>query len=162
MNEISLGVLRPVDPRTRWPHKAADFPPWLAHPDNIQRLGEAIGPELEVEHTEVAVGLFAADLLARDSATGNHVVIENQLNHTDHDHLGESLTCAAVQQRMAVPAGVGQKDADLAVVDLAGGAAVPGRGGSVRLRHKPRVRADQPAPQTVAQVAAALPARAWQ
>ena len=57
-----------------WPNEAADFTPWLAHPDNIQRLGEAIGLELEVEHTEMAVGPFAADILARDSATGNYVV----------------------------------------------------------------------------------------
>jgi len=78
-----------------WPNEAADFTPWLAHPDNIQRLGEAIGLELEVEHTEVAVGPFAADILARDSATGNYVVIENQLSPTDHDHLGKSLTYAA-------------------------------------------------------------------
>jgi Domain of unknown function (DUF4268) len=78
-----------------WPSEAADFTPWLAHPDNIQRLGEAIGFELEIEHTEVAVGPFAADILARDSATGNYVVIENQLTRTDHDHLGKSLTYAA-------------------------------------------------------------------
>ena len=95
MNEPSLGTLQSVDPRKLWPHEAADFTPWLAHPDNIQRLGEAIGLELEVEHTEVAVGPFAADILARDSATGNYVVIENQLSRTDHDHLGKALTYAA-------------------------------------------------------------------
>ena len=95
MNEPSLGTLRPVAPRTMWLNEAANFTPWLAHPDNIQRLGEAIGLELEVEHTEVAVGPFAADILARDSATGNYVVIENQLNGTDHDHLGKALTYAA-------------------------------------------------------------------
>jgi hypothetical protein len=95
MNQPSLGTLRPVEPRTLWPNEAGDFTPWLAHPDNIQRLGEAIGLELEVEHTEVAVGPFAADILARDSATGNYVIIENQLSRTDHDHLGKSLTYAA-------------------------------------------------------------------
>src|SRR5713226_9541720 len=79
MNEPSLGTLRPVDPRTMWANEAADFTPWLAHPDNIKRLGEAIGFELEVEHTEVAVGPFAADILARETATGTYVVIENQL-----------------------------------------------------------------------------------
>ncbi|MBI2480118.1 MAG: DUF4268 domain-containing protein [Planctomycetia bacterium] len=77
-----------------WPHEAGNFTPWLAHPDNIQRLGEAIGLELEVEHTEVAVGPFAADILARETASGTYVV-ENQLNRTDHDHLGKSLTYAA-------------------------------------------------------------------
>jgi hypothetical protein len=95
MNDASLGNLRPVDARTMWPNEAAHFTPWLAHPDNINRLGEAIGFELEVEHTEVAVGPFAADILARETATGNYVVIENQLNRTDHDHLGKSLTYAA-------------------------------------------------------------------
>jgi hypothetical protein len=79
-----------------WPHEAADFTPWLAHPDNIKRLGEAIGLELEVEHTEVAVGPFAADILARESGTGSYVVVENQLEATDHDHLGKSLVYAAV------------------------------------------------------------------
>lgn len=95
MNAPSLGNLRRVDPRTMWPNEATHFTPWLAHPDNINRLGEAIGFELEVEHTEVAVGPFAADILARETATGNYVVIENQLNRTDHDHLGKSLTYAA-------------------------------------------------------------------
>ena len=68
MQESFLGILRPVDARTMWPHEAADFTPWLAHPENIQRLGDAIGLELEVEHTEVAVGPFAADILARETA----------------------------------------------------------------------------------------------
>ena len=95
MNETTLGTLRPVDPRILWANETADFTPWLAHPDNIKRLGEAIGLELEVEHTEVAVGPFAADILARDSGTGSYVIIENQLNRTDHDHLGKSLTYAA-------------------------------------------------------------------
>ncbi len=95
MNEPFLGTLRPVEPRTLWPNEAADFTPWLAHPDNIKRLGEAIGLELEVEHTEVAVGPFASDILARESGTGSYVIIENQLNRTDHDHLGKSLTYAA-------------------------------------------------------------------
>lgn len=92
---MSLGTLRAVDPRRMWPDEAADFTPWLAQLANIQRLGEAIGLELEVEHTEVAVGPFAADILARDSATGDYVVIENQLARTNHDHLGKALTYAA-------------------------------------------------------------------
>jgi hypothetical protein len=95
MQEISLGTLRPIDPRTMWPHEASNFTPWLAQPNNIKRLGDAIGLELEIEHTEVAVGPFAADILARETASGTYVVIENQLNRTDHDHLGKSLIYAA-------------------------------------------------------------------
>jgi hypothetical protein len=90
-----LGILRPVDPRAMWRDEAAHFTPWLAEPENIQRLGQAIGLELEVEHTEMAVGPFAADILARDSATGDYVIIENQLARTNHDHLGKAITYAA-------------------------------------------------------------------
>jgi hypothetical protein len=90
-----LGTLRAVEPRTMWPDEAADFTPWLARPESIQSLGRAIGLELEVEHTEMAVGPFAADILARDSATGDYVIIENQLARTNHDHLGKAITYAA-------------------------------------------------------------------
>ncbi|MBM4197993.1 MAG: hypothetical protein FJ197_13065 [Gammaproteobacteria bacterium] len=91
----TLGTLRAVEPRTMWPDEAADFTPWLAREENILALGRAIGLELEVEHTEMAVGPFAADILARDSAIGNYVIIENQLAKTNHDHLGKAITYAA-------------------------------------------------------------------
>ena len=74
MTDPQLGILRAVDPRSMWRDEAADFTPWLAQPENIQRLGQAIGLELEAEHTEMAVGPFAADILARDSATGDYVI----------------------------------------------------------------------------------------
>lgn len=90
-----LGTLMAIDPRQVWAHEAADFTPWLAAPESITRLGEAIGLELAAENTEVAIGPFAADIVARDTATGAYVVIENQLNRTDHDHLGKALTYAA-------------------------------------------------------------------
>ena len=92
---IRLGELQAVDLRQLWQNEATDFTPWLAAPENMQRLGDAIGLELEVENTEVSVGPFSADILARETATGNYVVIENQLGKTDHDHLGKALTYAA-------------------------------------------------------------------
>src|SRR3990172_8773103 len=95
MTDPQLGILRAVDPRSMWRDEGADFTPWLAQPENIQRLGQAIGLELEAEHTEMAVGPFAADILARDSATGDYVIIENQLARTNHDHLGKAITYAA-------------------------------------------------------------------
>jgi hypothetical protein len=63
--------------------------------ENIGRLGEALGMELEVENTEVAVGPYAADIVARDTVTGRYVVIENQLGKTNHDHLGKLITYGA-------------------------------------------------------------------
>ena len=92
---MRLGELQAVDLRQLWQNEATDFTPWLASPENMQRLGESIGLELAVENTEVSVGPFSADILARETATGNYVVIENQLGKTDHDHLGKALTYAA-------------------------------------------------------------------
>jgi hypothetical protein len=91
-----LGELKLLDVRSLWPNESSDFTPWLANAENISRLGAALGLELEVESTEVAVGPYAADILARDSGTGGYVVIENQLGKTDHDHLGKAITYAAV------------------------------------------------------------------
>ncbi len=74
--------------------RAAFFTPWLALEENISLLGNALGIELEVESTEVAAGPYSADILGRDSATGDYVVIENQLGRTDHDLRPSPLTLA--------------------------------------------------------------------
>ncbi len=91
----NLGELKLVDVRSQWPNEAADFTPWLSRPESLARLGAAVGLELELEHSEVAVGPFAADIVARDSADGRYVIIENQLGRTNHDHLGKLLTYSA-------------------------------------------------------------------
>lgn len=75
---IELGELRSMDVRALWPNEAQNFTPWLSREENITKLGEALGLELEVERTEVPVGPYAADILAQDSS-GDYVVIENQL-----------------------------------------------------------------------------------
>lgn len=96
MSKQPLGTLERVDLRTYWVNEAADFTPWLAMPENLNLLGDAIGMQLEPSDTEVGVGSFSADLLCHDLADeGSRVVIENQLEKTNHSHLGQILTYAA-------------------------------------------------------------------
>lgn len=96
MTTPPLGRLTRVDLRDAWKHEATHFTPWLALPDNIALLAEAIGLDgLEVQSQEQAVGPFRADILCRDTASGALVLIENQLTRTDHSHLGQLLTYAA-------------------------------------------------------------------
>ncbi|WP_052341862.1 hypothetical protein [Salinarimonas rosea] len=86
----TLGRLESVDVRAAWANEAASFTPWLA--ENLGRLGEALGLELAIEATEVAVGAYRADIVARESRDGSVVLIENQLEASDHGHLGQILT----------------------------------------------------------------------
>lgn len=98
MAEVSkppLGRLEKVDLRTYWSREDIDFTPWLAEPENIKLLSDTIGIELEVQAVEKNVGLFRADILCQDMATNQWVLIENQLERTDHGHLGQLLTYAA-------------------------------------------------------------------
>jgi hypothetical protein len=95
MAKVELGRLQVVDPREVWPSEASDFTPWLALPANLALLGETLGMELELEAQEQEVGPFRADILCRETGSGNWVLIENQLEKTDHTHLGQLMTYAA-------------------------------------------------------------------
>lgn len=90
-----LGRLEKVDLREVWLHEAHDFSPWLAQDENIVLLAESLDLELEVEQVEKNVGPFKADILCRDTTDDHFVLIENQLESTDHVHLGQLLTYAA-------------------------------------------------------------------
>jgi hypothetical protein len=91
--ETNLSCLERVDLREVWKDEARDFTPWLAQAESIALLGETIDlTNLEVVDTEVNVGPYHADILCKDTGTGDLVVIENQLEKTDHDHLGKLLT----------------------------------------------------------------------
>ena len=89
-----LGELKIKNLKSVWGHEERDFTPWLAMEPNLAQLSEAIGLDLQLERTEVPVGPYSADLLAKD-ASGAYVVVENQFGKTDHDHLGKLITYGA-------------------------------------------------------------------
>lgn len=91
----SLGRLESVEVREVWKTEAGDFTPWLAKEENLKLLGDAVGLDLELEAEEKDVGPFRADILCKDTATNDWVLIENQLERTDHNHLGQLLTYAS-------------------------------------------------------------------
>ena len=82
-----------VDVRTKWPNEAYDFTPWLAK--NLDLLGDELGMKFKLIQTEVPVGPYYLDILAEDADQGTLVAIENQLEETDHTHLGQLLTYAS-------------------------------------------------------------------
>lgn len=92
---MKLGRLEKLDLRTHWKREATDFTPWLAQEENIQLLSETIGIELEIQSQEERVGPFSADILCKDTINDQYVLIENQLERTDHVHLGQLMTYAA-------------------------------------------------------------------
>lgn len=90
-----LGTLERVPLRTIWEHEAVDFTPWLADKTNIRLLGETLGIDIEVIEQERYVGQFRSDIYAKEVNTGALVLIENQLETTNHTHLGQIITYAS-------------------------------------------------------------------
>lgn len=91
---MELGKVEKLVVRDQWKNEEYDFTPWLAQEENIQLLGDEINLDLEVEGVEISIGSYKADIVARD---GNNrtVIIENQLEKTDHKHLGQIITYAS-------------------------------------------------------------------
>ena len=91
-----LGKIERIDDlRTVWKNEARDFTAWLAQDENLAILSEAIGIELCLEEKESPVGSFFVDLFVSEERTGRQVIIENQLEETNHDHLGKIITYAS-------------------------------------------------------------------
>lgn len=92
----TLGRLEEItDLRRVWQNEATEFTPWLAADENISILADEVDLKITVDDTESHVGDFRADILATDAITGRRIIIENQLEDTNHDHLGKLITYAA-------------------------------------------------------------------
>ena len=92
---MKLGKLQEVDIRTVWPHEQYDFSKWLSGEENIKELGDILNLSLTDVETEKFVGNYRCDILCKDEITGKVVLIENQLEPTNHDHLGKIITYAS-------------------------------------------------------------------
>ena len=93
---INLGTLKEItDLRSVWSHEALNFTPWVA--ENVELLADAVGLDITVDETESSVGDFNVDIYASETGTDRKIIIENQLEDTDHDHLGKLITYACVQ-----------------------------------------------------------------
>ena len=92
---MQLSKLEKVDLREVWKHEGLDFTNWLAKPENLELLSDEIGIDISLIQPEASVGNFYVDILAEEENTGRKIVIENQLESTDHDHLGKLITYAS-------------------------------------------------------------------
>lgn len=95
MNNDNLGKLKRVELREGWKHEARNFTQWLAQEENLTLLGDEMGFDIKLLQTEAAVGSFNVDILAEEENTGRKIIIENQLEVTNHDHLGKIITYAS-------------------------------------------------------------------
>lgn len=92
----ALGILEEIkDLREIWPHEALDFTPWLAKEENLSLLADAVGLDITVDEKESPVGSFSVDIFASETGTERKIIIENQLEDTNHDHLGKLITYAS-------------------------------------------------------------------
>lgn len=92
---MSIGKLKEVDIRELWKHEQYDFSEWLSKKENIENLNEILGLTLVDISKETYVGSYRCDLFAKDETTGIKVIIENQLEISNHDHLGKIITYAS-------------------------------------------------------------------
>lgn len=89
---MKLGKLDKLDLRDIWLHETSGFSTWLEEKENLFELSKEIGIEIELIRREAIAGKFRADILAKDSLTGEIIIIENQIENSDHSHLGKLIT----------------------------------------------------------------------
>lgn len=92
---MKLGKMKELDIRKVWAHEQYDFSKWLAAEENIKELSDTLNLALTDVETEKFVGSYRCDIICKDELTGKSVLIENQLEQTNHDHLGKIITYAS-------------------------------------------------------------------
>jgi hypothetical protein len=92
---MHIGMLEEIDIRELWKHEQYNFSNWLAEPENISYLNDILGLTLVDINKEMYVGSYRCDIVAKDEANDTTVIIENQLEETNHDHLGKIITYAS-------------------------------------------------------------------
>lgn len=93
---MKLGKIKRItDIRSVWHYEEKDFSKWLAQDENLKQLSDAIGIDIVLEERESSVGNFSVDLYALEEGTERRIIIENQLEDTNHDHLGKLITYAS-------------------------------------------------------------------
>ncbi|MFV8479988.1 DUF4268 domain-containing protein [Mycoplasma sp. T193] len=93
---MELGKVNKIqDLRSVWKNEPRNFSKWLAEDENLKMLGDAINVDMTLDELESKVGGFSVDLLATENGTSRKIIIENQLEDTDHLHLGQIITYAS-------------------------------------------------------------------
>ena len=92
---MNIGKLKEVDIRNLWKHEQYDFSGWLSQSENIKLLDDILGLTLTDITKEAYVGSYRCDIFAKDESSGIKVIIENQLEASNHDHLGKIITYAS-------------------------------------------------------------------
>jgi len=92
---MKLGKIEEVALRHIWANEARDFTPWLAEQENLDYLGEILGLNLVEAEQEVSVGSFSADIHCKIENDNRTVIIENQIEDSNHDHLGKTIVYAS-------------------------------------------------------------------
>lgn len=92
---MNIGMLEEIDIRELWKHEQYNFSNWLAEPENISYLNDILGLTLVDINKEMYVGSYRCDIVAKDETNDTTVIIENQLEETNHDHLGKIITYAS-------------------------------------------------------------------
>lgn len=93
---VDLGKLEEItDLRSVWPSEPSNFSEWLRKEENIALLADAVRLDITVLERESPVGNFRVDIFASETGTDRKIIIENQLEDSDHNHLGKIITYAA-------------------------------------------------------------------